>query len=237
MSRTTTLPRRVEPELMDDPQLDATLHVGGLRGLSRINFYSNSAAIPYQALRDFARASNKRSFSLLDVATGAADTPVRLVQRLKRTGIDVALSGCDISPRAVSLATDNAQRAGVSAQFFPLDILRTPLPAQYDVVMSSLFMHHLSDDESVTLLQHMAAAARELVLINDMRRCRSGLAAAHVFGRLLTRSPIVHVDAVRSAWAAYTVAEVQSLAERAGLRGATVVPRWPWRFLLLWRRR
>jgi hypothetical protein len=54
--------------------------------------------------------------------------------------------------------------------------------------------------------------------------------------RLLSRSPVVHVDGPRSVAAAFTPAEALDLAQRAGLTGATVVRRWPCRFLLTWRR-
>ena len=52
--------------------------------------------------------------------------------------------------------------------------------------------------------------------------------------RLLTRSPIVHVDGPLSVRAAFTVAEARQLAERAGLSGATIRRHWPQRFLLSW---
>ena len=56
-------------------------------------------------------------------------------------------------------------------------------------------------------------------------------------GHLLTRSPVVRVDAVRSVRAAFTMAEVQAMSLVAGLNGATISRRWPCRYLLAWRRR
>src|SRR5437762_3169037 len=68
----------------------------------------------------------------------------------------------------------------------------------------------------------------------DLRRGLGGLVLAHVACRLLTRSDVVHVDGPRSVEAAFTIAEARALAERAGLTGAVVGRRWPFRFLLTW---
>jgi hypothetical protein len=46
---------------------------------------------------------------------------------------------------------------------------------------------------------------------------------------------VVHVDAVRSVEAAFTIGELESLAADTGMEGATVVRRFPARMLLAWR--
>ena len=102
--------------------------------------------------------------------------------------------------------------------------------------MCSLFLHHLDEEPAAQLLRVMAAAARRLVLVNDLRRGWDGLLLAHFAGLCLTRSPVVRVDAVRSVRAAFTLAEARRLAATAGLAGASVSRRWPARFLLTWQR-
>jgi len=73
-------------------------------------------------------------------------------------------------------------------------------------------------------------------LINDLVRCRAGLILARAGTRLLSCSDVVHVDGPRSVEGAFTMAEVLSLAEKAGLRNAVAQRRWPFRFLLTWER-
>ena len=53
--------------------------------------------------------------------------------------------------------------------FFRLDALTEPMPAPYNIVMCSLFLHHLSDDDAVGLLGKMAGASR-MVLVNDLTK-------------------------------------------------------------------
>jgi SAM-dependent methyltransferase len=148
----------------------------------------------------------------------------------------MTLEGCDRSARAVAYARQRADAARHELRFFEADVLAGDLPTGYDAVVCSLFLHHFDDDQAVTILGRMAQASLGLVLINDLRRCFAGWLLAHVAGRLLTTSRVVHVDGPRSVAAAWTRAEILTLAECAGLQGAVYRRYWPCRFLLTWKR-
>jgi 2-polyprenyl-3-methyl-5-hydroxy-6-metoxy-1,4-benzoquinol methylase len=119
------------------------------------------------------------------------------------------------------------------------DVVRDGLnfeAASVDVVMCSLFLHHLSEPDAVRVMAEMARVARRCVLVSDLRRCRAGLAAAFLATRIGTRSRVVRIDAVRSVRAAFTEDELSRLAETAGMRGSLVFRRWPFRMLMVWTR-
>jgi SAM-dependent methyltransferase len=226
--------RRLQPEVMDQPDLDAHRHTDALRGLRRLNAWSGSVRILWPSVRELAARAAPAPLRILDIASGAGDVLCGLARRAVRAGIALDIEGWDISPRAI----DFARQAGadLAVRFERHDALHDPLPDDRDVIISSLFLHHLDEDAAVALLQRMGAAARRAVLINDLARSTAGLMLAHVATRLLTLSPVVHVDGPRSVEGAFTPDEALRLAERAGLRGATVTRRWPFRYLLAWRR-
>ena len=114
--------------------------------------------------------------------------------------------------------------------------MATAIPPGYDIVVCSLFMHHLQEEQAVRLLRHMAEAANRLVLVNDLIRSSAGMMLAVVGTRLLSGSRIVHTDGPRSVQGAFTMEEASRMARRAGLDGVTVSWRWPCRFLLMWKR-
>jgi 2-polyprenyl-3-methyl-5-hydroxy-6-metoxy-1,4-benzoquinol methylase len=230
------LARHRRPEIMDQPDLDAGQHVQALWGLSRINFLSHSSGILWPELARLARAMAPRIPRVLDVATGAGDVPIRLWQRARRCGLALELEGCDLSPVALSHAQKRAASNGAPVRFFAYNALAGPLLTGYDAVTCSLFLHHLDEADAVALLKRMAEMARSLVLVNDLERGWLGLLAAHVITRLVTTSHVVHVDGPRSVEGAFTVAEARALAEQAGLDDAQVERRWPFRWLLRWRR-
>lgn len=228
--------RRRCPEIMDQPDLNPAEHVHALRGLARINVLSHSAGILWPEIAELARAVAPRVPRILDVATGGGDVPIRLWRRARRAGLDLHLEGCDISPVALDHARAAAARVGAPLRFFEYDAVSGPPLAGYDAIVCSLFLHHLDDSQAIALLHRMAEMTRRLVLVNDLERGWTGLMLAHAVTRLLTRSDVVHVDGPRSVEAAFTRTEARVLAERAGLSGARVRWRWPFRWLLSWRR-
>jgi 2-polyprenyl-3-methyl-5-hydroxy-6-metoxy-1,4-benzoquinol methylase len=219
---------------MDEPGLDAELHHGALRGLGRINFWSGSAGTVWPALHELARKSPGRPVRVLDVATGAGDVPIRLWHRARAAGVGLDISGCDVSPTAVRFAQRQAEVRKADVHFFTWNALVDSLPSGYDAVISSLFLHHLDEEQAVGFLRGMAAAARRCVLVNDLVRGRAGYLLAWLGTRIFSRSHVVHVDGPRSVAAAFTPAEARQLAERAGLPAARVTSHWPCRFLLRW---
>jgi 2-polyprenyl-3-methyl-5-hydroxy-6-metoxy-1,4-benzoquinol methylase len=121
-------------------------------------------------------------------------------------------------------------------EFRQFDACGGPWPSGIDVVVSTLFVHHLDDGDAVALLATMRAAAGSLVLVSDIRRSRLGYLFAAVGCRLLSRSRVFHVDGARSVRAAFTAAEVGDLARQAGMATARVTGHWPQRWLLTWER-
>ena len=230
--------RRLEPELMDQPDLDPALHREALRGLRRINVLSRSAAIMWPEIAAAARGVGPRALRVLDLACGGGDNAIALGRCARQSGVAIDVHGCDISPLAVQVARQHAETAGTKNNTFSLlNALEDTLPQGYDVICCSLFLHHLSESQASHLMQKMAEAATSLVLINDLQRTWLGLGLAWIGCRLLTRSSIVHTDGPRSVAAAFAVSEIGGLAARSGLDGATITLHWPQRWLLAWHRR
>jgi 2-polyprenyl-3-methyl-5-hydroxy-6-metoxy-1,4-benzoquinol methylase len=125
--------------------------------------------------------------------------------------------------------------AGVDASFFELDALADRFPDDYDVVMCSLFLHHLEESAAAEFLRKMSAATRHLILVNDLRRTRTGYILAWLGCRLLSRSRIVHTDGPLSVAAAFSIDEAFELANQAGISNAVITRHWPQRFLLTWK--
>jgi SAM-dependent methyltransferase len=226
--------RHRSPEVMDQPDLEPGRHVGALRSLARINAISGIDRALWPPLARLAREVAPRPLRVLDVASGGGDISLRLWRRFRRRGLDLNLEGCDISPVAVEHARAAAERAGADVRFHVHDALAPPPANDYDAVTCSLFMHHLEEDQAVTLLRNMAAAGR-LLLLDDLRRGPVGWLLAWVGTRLLTRSDVVHTDGPLSVEGAFTVAEARELARRAGWAGVEVRRHWPCRYLMVGR--
>lgn len=230
--------RKRQPELMDQAGLDAGRHTAALSGLSRINWWSRTSAALWRAIETEVNTDRKRTWKVLDVASGAGDIACRLVQRAAASGISLEMLGCDISPTAVAQAQQRARRLNLQNQvsFEVLDVLSQPLPSDYDLITCSLFLHHLEEHEVLGLLRKMTVAARRLVVVSDLRRTRVGYVLAWMGTRILSRSAIVHFDGPVSVEGAFTADEVLRLAKEAKMDGVELAYHWPQRFLLRWKR-
>lgn len=228
--------RDMQPEWMDQPDLDQRLHAEALRGLARINRFSRSAQILWPPLRQLAREIGQRELSVLDLASGAGDVTIGLWQLACRQGIPLRIQGCDVSHVAVEHARQCARQVGAAVNFEQGDAFESEKSTPFDAVVCSLFLHHQSAPQALALLKQMRERAQRLVLVNDLVRSSAGYSLAWLATRVLTRSPVVHVDGPRSVAAAFTLHEARELAEAAGLCGAKIVPRWPCRYLLMWRK-
>jgi 2-polyprenyl-3-methyl-5-hydroxy-6-metoxy-1,4-benzoquinol methylase len=170
----------------------------------------------------------------LDIATGAGDIPLALWRTAKRHGWRIELAGCDISPRAIEYARQQAERVGAPIQFIQQDVLASDLPEGYDAIVCSLFLHHLDDSTVQNLLARMMAAAGSVVVVSDLVRSPIAFATTIAATRVLTRSPVVRIDGPLSIRAAFTIPEIRVLAQVAGLTDFTICRRWPLRFVLSW---
>jgi SAM-dependent methyltransferase len=226
--------RDLQPELMDAPDLEPEHYIGSLRGLSRVNAVTGSAKILWPEILAAARATPGKPLRVLDVACGGGDVPIALLRRLRARRLPVVIDGCDVNPIAVQQATERAESFGVSASFFQLNVLQDALPDDYDIVMSSLFLHHLTGDEARDFLSNAAAAARRSVLIHDLVRCRSGLWLAQLGMHVLFCNDVCLHDGPRSVKGAFTIEEMRMLAVDAGLDACRIEARFPYRFLLQW---
>lgn len=226
--------RRRRPEAMDDPALEREPHEAALRGLARINVLSRSVGVIWGSIVSMQRAASAGPLRILDIATGGGDVPIGLWRRARSAGIDVEIVGVDVSETALDVARRHATRAGAAVEFRRLDALRDDWPTGFEVVTCSLFLHHLDEADAEAFLRKAKTAARKRVVVDDLDRSRVGLLLARVVPRFLSRSDVVHVDAARSVEGAFTYAEIDALASRAGLARVRIVRRFPCRWLLTW---
>lgn len=223
-------------ELMDQPNIDTRNHRRALSGLRRINAVSLTGRAIWARIQQFAQREC-RPLRVLDLACGGGDLAIWLARQATRHGLALHVAGCDISPVAVAHAREEAQKVGdADADFFVLDALSADIPDDYDVVMTTLFLHHLDHEDAVALLRRAAQSARTALLVDDLERTSVGYLLAWAGCRLLSRSPIVHYDGPASVRGAFSYGEVKSLLREAGLENAMISRHWPERFLISWSR-
>jgi 2-polyprenyl-3-methyl-5-hydroxy-6-metoxy-1,4-benzoquinol methylase len=222
------------PELMDQAGLDVAEHARALAGLRRLNLASGVARRVWREIAARSSVAPGARLRVLDIASGGGDVAWGVWTRAQRCNIALEILGLDASQTACRTAAARCAEAKGEITFQCRDVVATALPTGFDVVICTLFLHHLALAEAQKLLVNMRAAA-PLVVISDLRRCSVGYAIAQAACRMLTRSPIVHYDGPQSVASAFSLAEMRNLCQAAGLANAIVRPVWPWRILVIHR--
>lgn len=216
---------------MDDPALDERAHQQALKGLRRINRVTNSTRMIWKTILNH-HNDLPRPIKILDLACGGGDVLVDISRRAQKAGIEVELTGWDLSPTAIAVTNQMADLNNMSIQTGIANALVDEFPQDQDVIFCSLFLHHLSHDDAKLLLSKMASSTNGLMIVSDLLRTQFGYRLAWLGTRLLSRSHIVHVDGPLSVEAAFTLAEVSALKDECGLADAKLHSFLPARFLL-----
>lgn len=171
-----------------------------------------------------------RRVRVLDVGTGGADTPRRMVEWGRARGIEVRVTGIDLAETTVARAR-RLSRSHPEIDVELRDLFELPDEATFDVVHAAAVLHHFPGGAAARALAKMYGLARRGVVINDLHRHPLAWASAKLVTGLFSRSRLVKNDAVVSVQRAFTKEDFFRLCREAGLPEPEVA----WRPMFRWR--
>jgi len=165
--------RRAEtPELMDAEPCAVEDYRACLRDLAQVNRLTLAARPTLAFLDGLAAAQlvpDDRPLRVVDVGSGYGDMLRRIDRWAQQRDVAVALVGVDHDPRAAAAAAE-ATAAGRPIRWVAADFAAFAPEGDVDVVISSLFAHHLDDRTLVRFLAWMEETARIGWFVNDLHR-------------------------------------------------------------------
>jgi ubiquinone/menaquinone biosynthesis C-methylase UbiE len=197
------------PELLDTDSGTLREVADSLADLRMFNQAFGGVRVMTALLREVAEQRRLSEMSWLDVAGGSGDM-VRLTQEALHG------KGIKLYPVVLDRAASHLHRNGSHINVCG-DALALPFrDNSFDVVGSSLFVHHLQPEELLRFAGEGLRVARHAFVINDLVRHPFHLALSYA-GLPLYRSRLTRHDAPASVRRAYTVAEMKDIFERAGI--------------------
>jgi ubiquinone/menaquinone biosynthesis C-methylase UbiE len=201
-------------EIMDDPGRADSEFAAAYRELELINRWLGGV----RAVQRFVPPGS--NLLILDIAAGACDIGEVLVRSMP-----CRVVALDLNPVGLKQAIKTWPVIG--------DALQPPfVDGAFDVVVASLFFHHLSNDDCVRVLALMWRLARRRLLVNDLHRHAVAYVSIWALTRMFSRSTMVRHDAPMSVRRAFRPSELLEIAKQAGVP-ARIHRSFPYRLVLV----
>ena len=221
--------RAILSEWMDDEDVDFATFDGCLKDLAKVNVLTLAVRPTLSFLHGLHRAGlwpADRPLALLDVGCGHGDALRAIDRWAQRRGLAVQLTGLDRNPWA-AISAKAATAPGRPIQWLTCDLF--DYDGRPDVIVSSLFTHHLDEADLPRFLAWMNRTARMSWFVNDLRRDPVAWAGFSVLANLLRWHPFVRHDGPISIRRAFAPADWRRYLSEAGVHGARVERRFPYR--------
>jgi SAM-dependent methyltransferase len=209
-------------ELMDEPCSRDVLRAC-LRDIARTNRWT----FAYRPLLHWldgviaSIADPNEPLRILDVGCGYGDGLRRIEQWAASRRISVELTGLDLNPDATAIAAE-ATSASSRIQWVTADIL-TYIPARSPhLVVSSLFTHHLGEDQIFEFIRWMEDHAKLGWFINDLSRAPIPYYFFRAFAKLARLHHFVQYDGPVSIARSFVAADWERMCAAAGLNNAQI---------------
>src|SRR5438309_3083895 len=202
-----------EPELMDRPQPVSSELEKDLRNIRQLNRFFGSHRLVLHFLRRWIKPGDH--VRIVDLATGSGDIPRLIVDRARKIGARVEIIALDRQSATLEIARKlSGDYSEIS--FVEADILEFNPTEGYDLVLCSLALHHFSNEDAVRVLRRCRELSHKFVLVSDLRRSWLGMIGVYLLTALIFRSAMTRYDARLSMARAFSFAELDELARRAG---------------------
>lgn len=200
-----------DDEQMDDPSLDPKVYDEVLKGLGRVNGWTFAAR---PTLAFLARATEGRDrFSLLDVGSGEGGMLRAIARWAESRGLAAELTGVDLNPKSESVARAMTP-AGMPIAYRTGDYRDL---GRFDVVVSSLVAHHMTDAQLRDFLRWMEGNATIGWFVNDLHRHGFAYFGFPLLAALLGVHRIVRQDGRLSIARSFRPADWRAILADAGI--------------------
>ena len=208
-------------ELMDAPcsreVMQACLH-----DLSKVNRWFLGYRPTLSWLESLELQRFQKPIRILDVGCGYGDTLRKIESWATEKKLRVMLTGCDLNPDTVTIATEATPNSS-TIEWVAADIFSYRSTQPIEIIVSSLFTHHLIEADIVRFIQWMEEHARIGWFINDLSRAPIPYHLFKAFSRLAGLHPFVQHDGPVSIARAFVPQDWRNMCAAAGLPADQIV--------------
>ena len=222
--------RSQQKELLDQDDIPFAEIALNMKELEWINAHLGGHSITTEGLKSLLQ--NKKNISVCEIGCGGGDNLNVISQYCLTNNINAQFMGIDINEDCITYARKNTRLKNTS--FYVSDYKQFRFEENKpDIIFSSLFCHHFTNEELVEMLHWMEKNSLCGFFINDLHRH----AIAYYFIKLATamfsKSRLVKNDAPVSVLRGFKKREWKDLLQKAGISNYSIKWKWAFRFLIV----
>lgn len=223
--------RSKETEIMDDFSMKGELLRDTLDKLGKINKWLGGNNVTLNGIKKLMHNQPKdKVYKIIDLGCGHGDI-LRLIANFgRKQGYKFKLTGIDANQDAIDYA-DELSKDYEELTFNNLDIFSEDFNMlNYDIAVSTLFLHHFKQEEIILLLKNISNKAQIGIVINDLQRNKLAYGLFKLLGLVISNHMIVQ-DGLTSILRAFKRKELDQISKELKLKSEI---HWKWAFRYQW---
>ncbi|HZF62934.1 MAG TPA: methyltransferase domain-containing protein [Chitinophagaceae bacterium] len=216
--------RSYEKELLDGNNIPFADIRQNMQELNFINQHLGGHQITLKGLRKLIN-NDMRFLHVAEIGCGGGDNLRVIRDWCIKNNIEVHLTGIDINKECIAFAQQTLHHSDVA--WMHCDYKEAVFNSRPNIIFSSLFCHHFTDDELVSMFQWMNDNSSCGFFINDLHRHPLAYHSIRLLTKAFSRSYLVKNDAPLSVKRGFLKDDWQRLFASAGLPCSI---QWQWAF-------
>lgn len=222
--------RSSDSEMMDDFSLSHQIIDPIMDELEVVNKLLGGYAVFFDGFKKMDIADG---MTICDWGCGGGDSLRVLANWAKSKRLKLNFVGVDATASAIDYAKRKAEHFP-EIRFIHADVFSTALEKEkFDIVISSLFSHHFSNNEWLKLINRMQVCASYAVLVNDLHRHWIAYYSIKILTLVFSRSEMVKHDSKLSVLRGFKRRELTKLLSIAGISNYRLKWKWAFRWQLI----
>lgn len=194
-------------------------------------FAGDRRALQKTLLKEIVR-ENLPEFSVLDIGAGSGELLRDVGKFARKQKRRAKLFGLELNARSANAILEESKNYD-EIKSIQANALTLPFADEtFDYAISSLFTHHLTDEQIIKTLQEMKRIVRRKIFIIDLHRQPLAYFFYKIFCIAFRISPLVRHDGSLSILRSFKPEELTGLAQKAGLENISVRKIFPFRLVL-----
>ena len=233
MIRFSSKYRSEQEEIMDDFNLQGEELDLLLNDLRNVNTWLGGTSITIDGIKTLiaGRPKNK-TITILDIGCGDGAMLRECLRFGEKEGYLFELIGLDANKNIIEEAK-NRSVEGEGILYIHANVFSDAIDEiDFDICLCTLFLHHLSDPEIISVMNKLSAKAKAGLVINDLHRNRLAVVLFKIFGRLFLRTNIARHDGLVSIARGFKQKELEGFSRN--IQNIESQIKWKWAFRYQW---